>query len=146
MKKIVSSLHKIASDLEKNALDYNEYKKKKIASKADAADIFDEFVKNIMEPYKKNFVAHYNQSWNKSKETESSLKEKAKLILERMDEGRDFNDVCDDKDIYLGSIDSQFVYHKYILKSWKGSLEDWKDKEMRLDARRFFVDLNLIKW
>ena len=119
---------------------------KKIASKADASDIFDEFVKNIMEPHKKKFVESQNSPWNKSKETESSLKEKAKLILERMDEGRDFKDVCDDKDIFLGSVDSSFVYDKYVLKSWKGSLEDWKDKEMRLDARRFFVDLKLIKW
>jgi len=119
---------------------------KKIASKADAADIFDEFVKNIMEPHRKKFIEDQNSPWNKSRETEASLKEKAKLIEERMKEGRGFREVCDDKDIYLGSVDSNFIYDKYVLKSWKGSFEDWKDKEMRLDARRFFVDLKLIKW
>ena len=37
------------------------------------------------------------------------------MIKERMDDGRDFNGICDDNDIYLTKEESNYVYLKYVL-------------------------------
>ncbi len=70
------------------------------------------------------------------KETDSSLKEKAALIAQRMDKGRDFSDICNDKDIYLGSLHADFVYDKYVMKSFAGSFEEYRKRELMKERSR----------
>jgi hypothetical protein len=51
-----------------------------------------------------------------SKKQLQEFEHKYELIKQRMSEGRDFNQICDDKDIYFTSDEVEFVYCKFLLK------------------------------
>jgi hypothetical protein len=66
--------------------------------------------------------------WISSKETEETLKNKYfEKIHPRMEEGRDFNDICDDEDIFLSSKDSSYVYQRYVCNMNLPTIDEWRE-------------------
>lgn len=64
-------------------------------------------------------------------ETEKSLEEKSEKIKKRMSDGRDFHSICDDKDIYLGKEDANFLHMKFILNWEVGTLENFRKQKTK---------------
>jgi hypothetical protein len=72
-----------------------------------ASEIFDEALKNKFSEQKIKFLRNAENIF--SEETEETLANKINIIKQRMAEGRSFSEICDDKDVFLGRIDREYV-------------------------------------
>jgi len=96
-----------------------------------ASAIFDEALGKAFESKKKEFL--WLASGVFSNETEESLNRKIEIIKERMGQGRYFTEICDDLDVFLGSIDRDYVSYR---------LDNEKNQEAGFEAQPFSYD----KW
>lgn len=53
-----------------------------------------------------------------SDETDATLTAKLALVRERMAQGRDFGEICDDPDVYLGWLDRQYISHCLVSRGF----------------------------
>jgi hypothetical protein len=73
-----------------------------------ASEIFDEALKNKFSEQKIKFLRNVENIF--SEETEETLAIKINLIKWRMENQlRSFSEICDDKDVFLGRIDREYV-------------------------------------
>lgn len=72
-----------------------------------ASEIFDEALNKKYAAKRSKFLQLAEHIF--SNETEESIRSKIELVKQRMNEGRNFSEICDDPDIFLGSIDREYV-------------------------------------
>jgi hypothetical protein len=101
--------------------------KKQIAER-----VYDEVMEKMVSSFKEEYIKSRTQ-FNSSEETDDSLAKKAILVQNYMSGGMDFHIACDQKDVYIGSEDSDFLYTRYILKSHSLTFDDWYEKRFRRD-------------
>lgn len=101
--------------------------KKQIAER-----VFDEVMERMVSSFKEEYVKSRTQ-FNQSEETDESLAKKAILVQNYRNNGMDFNTACDQKDVYIGSEDSDFIYTRYIIKSHSLTFDEWYEKRFRRD-------------
>lgn len=75
-----------------------------------ASAIFDEALGNKFSEQKIKFLRNVENIF--SEETEDTLASKINIIKQRMAEGRSFSEICDDKDVWLGRVDREYVSFK----------------------------------
>lgn len=102
-----------------------------------ASDIFDEALSKLFAAKKGKFLFEVEGIF--SEETEKSLVKKAEIIHQRMNEGRKFSEICDDPDIFLGSLDKEYVCYRLDLRGFLDSpisLDRWRSNYLFLKAMK----------
>jgi hypothetical protein len=102
-----------------------------------ASEIFDEALNKLFAAKRSKFLHQVEGIF--SNETENSLVAKAELVRQRMNEGRKFSEICDDPDIFLGSLDREYVSYRLDLDGFLDapiSLEKWRSNHLFLTAWR----------
>lgn len=106
---------------------------KQIAEKA-----YLEVMNKRVEAAKEKFLDE-SLRYNTSAETEDSLKLKADKVISLMNEGMDFREACDHKEVFIGSFDSSFIYDRYILKLNSLTYEEWILRRMKRSAEEYSI-------
>lgn len=74
------------------------------------AAAFDEALRQRFAAARQEFLRNRGDRYF-SDETDATLTAKLALVRERMAQGREFREVCDDPDVYLGWLDRQYISH-----------------------------------
>lgn len=76
-----------------------------------AGEAFDAAVGQKFGAQRQGFLNLYGKPGYFSDETQDTLAAKIELIRQRMAAGRSFSEICDDPDVYLGSMDRDYVHY-----------------------------------
>lgn len=102
-----------------------------------ASEIFDEALIKEFAAKKGKFLRETENLF--SGETQDSLDRKTQLVKQMMSEGRSFRSACDDPDVFIGSLDAEYVSYRLDLGGFLDSpitLERWRSNYLYLMAKR----------